>query len=157
MAQGRAPSATTATGAAGAGAATGTADPAAILVRSNESPWTSDELGAIREELEAELVRISRDLRGLESSIAEVLRDSGDGAGDDSADTGSKAFERDQGMTLLANSRESRFQTERALQRLADGTYGTCESCGEGAGKARLQAFPRATLCVSCKQKQERR
>jgi DnaK suppressor protein len=130
---------------------------AAIAVRGGESPWTAEELGAVRAELEGELARIQRDLGSLESSIAEVLRDSGDGAGDDTADTGSKAFEREQEMTLVANTRESLFQTERALQRIADGSYGTCESCGEGIGKARLQAFPRATLCVSCKQRQERR
>ncbi|MDH6191902.1 RNA polymerase-binding protein DksA [Streptomyces sp. CZ24] len=48
-------------------------------------------------------------------------------------------------------------QTEQALVRLDEGTYGTCENCGNAIGKARLQAFPRATLCVDCKQKQERR
>ena len=48
-------------------------------------------------------------------------------------------------------------QAERALQRIDNGTYGVCESCGQPIGKARLQAFPRATLCVSCKQKEERR
>ena len=42
-------------------------------------------------------------------------------------------------------------------QRIADGTYGTCESCGLPIGKMRLEAFPRATLCVDCKQREERR
>jgi DnaK suppressor protein len=130
---------------------------AGIAVRPNESPWTDQELTEVRAELETELGRIQRDLDNLQASLNEVLRDSGDGAGDDTADTGSKAFEREQELTLLANTRETLFQTERALQRIADGTYGTCESCGEGIGKARLQAFPRATLCVSCKQRQERR
>ena len=32
-----------------------------------------------------------------------------------------------------------------------------CASCGQPIGKARLQAFPRATLCVACKQREERR
>ena len=32
-----------------------------------------------------------------------------------------------------------------------------CENCGKPIGKARLEAFPRATMCVSCKQRQERR
>ena len=82
---------------------------------------------------------------------------SGDGAGDDQADTGSKAFEREQEMTLLANTRETRFQTQHALRAIDDGTYGRCESCGNAIGKARLQAVPRATLCVSCKARQERR
>ena len=51
----------------------------------------------------------------------------------------------------------SSTQTERALARIDEGTYGTCESCGEPIGKARLQAFPRAVLCVACKQREERR
>ena len=34
---------------------------------------------------------------------------------------------------------------------------GYCENCGKPIGKARLEAFPRATMCVSCKQRQERR
>jgi RNA polymerase-binding transcription factor DksA len=46
---------------------------------------------------------------------------------------------------------------ERALDRIDAGIYGVCESCGQPIGKARLLAFPRATLCVACKQRQERR
>ena len=48
-------------------------------------------------------------------------------------------------------------QTERALARIDDGTYGVCESCGNPIGKMRLMAFSRATLCMSCKQREERR
>jgi endonuclease-3 len=48
-------------------------------------------------------------------------------------------------------------QTEHALERLEDGSYGICESCGNPIGKLRLQAAPRATLCMPCKKKQERR
>jgi RNA polymerase-binding transcription factor DksA len=128
-----------------------------LAVRADESPWTAEELGAVRAELTTELERIQRQVVVLQSSIEEVLRDSGDGAGDDTADTGAKAFGREQEMTLLANTRESLFQTEHALRRIAAGTYGPCESCDQPIGKQRLQAFPRATLCVSCKQRQERR
>jgi RNA polymerase-binding transcription factor DksA len=48
-------------------------------------------------------------------------------------------------------------QVEHALERIADGTFGVCESCAEPVGKMRLMAFPRATLCLSCKQREERR
>jgi RNA polymerase-binding protein DksA len=85
------------------------------------------------------------------------MRDSGDGAGDDQADTGTKNITREHELALAANAREMLIQTERALERLAAGTYGLCENCGNPIGKARMQAFPRATLCVECKQKQERR
>ena len=46
---------------------------------------------------------------------------------------------------------------ETVLERLRTPDFGVCESCGEPIGKARLQAFPRATLCVACKQREERR
>ena len=78
-------------------------------------------------------------------------------AGDDEADASSKLFEREHELALSNNTRELLEQTEHALLRIEAGTYGVCESCGKPIGKARLQAFPRATLCVACKQRQERR
>jgi RNA polymerase-binding transcription factor DksA len=47
-------------------------------------------------------------------------------------------------------------QVQHALHRIDAGTYGICESCGKPIGKYRLQAFPRATLCLVCKQAEER-
>ena len=46
---------------------------------------------------------------------------------------------------------------ERALERLDEGHYGWCERCGNAIPVERLAAFPSATLCVSCKQLEERR
>jgi RNA polymerase-binding transcription factor DksA len=129
----------------------------ALPVCPGELSWTGGELASIRDELSGELARMDLELAALQMNIDDVLRDSGDGVGDDQADSGAKAFEREQGMALLATVRESRFQTERALGRIGDGTYGLCESCGGTIGKERLQAYPRATLCVDCKQRQERR
>ena len=37
-----------------------------------------------------------------------------------------------------------------ALQRIADGTYGTCANCGAEIAPARLKALPTATLCINC-------
>jgi RNA polymerase-binding protein DksA len=85
------------------------------------------------------------------------MRDSGDGAGHDEADTGTKNITREHELALAANAREMLSQTEHALELLDAGTYGLCENCGKPIGKARMQAFPRATLCVECKQKTERR
>ena len=55
------------------------------------------------------------------------------------------------------NAKHLLEQTRHALERIDAGSYGDCESCGTPIGKMRLQAFPRATLCMTCKQKQERR
>jgi len=127
------------------------------VVRADETPWTTAELGAIRAELLADTKRLKSEIAIAEHDIADLLRDSGDGAGDDQADAGTKTFEREHEMSLANNSRDMVLQNERAIGRIADGTYGVCESCGNPIGKARLQAFPRATLCVSCKQREERR
>ena len=45
---------------------------------------------------------------------------------------------------------------EDALERLSDGTYGVCASCGEEIGIKRLQARPVATMCIDCKSQQEK-
>jgi DnaK suppressor protein len=60
-------------------------------------------------------------------------------------------------MSLANNTRDMLVQADRALARIDNGTYGVCENCGNPIGKARLQVFPRATLCMTCKQREERR
>ncbi|MER6107282.1 TraR/DksA family transcriptional regulator [Streptomyces hirsutus] len=128
-----------------------------LAVRPGEEPWTPEEVEDARAELATEVLRLREEITSSERSLAGLMRDSGDGAGDDQADTGTKNITREHELALAANAREMLTQYERALQRLEAGTYGLCESCGNAIGKARMQAFPRATLCVECKQKQERR
>ncbi|WP_371550171.1 TraR/DksA family transcriptional regulator [Streptomyces sp. NBC_00554] len=132
-------------------------EPGELAVRPGEDPWTPEEVADARAELQSEALRLSSEISASEEALAGLMRDSGDGAGDDQADTGTKNITRESEMALNANAREMLEQTERALQRLDAGTYGLCENCGNPIGKARMQAFPRATLCVECKQKQERR
>ncbi len=92
------------------------------------------------------------------SEIAELQRDRlTDSAGDDQADTGTKTFEREQEISLANNILERINQVERALERLDEGSYGWCERCGNPIPVERLAAFPSATLCVTCKQLEERR
>ena len=131
--------------------------PEPLVVSEGEGPWTKSELKDFKQELERELVRLRAELSAAEVEINELLRDSGDGAGDDQADAGTKTFEREHELSLLNNNRDMVVQSERALSRITDGTYGVCELCGNPIGKARLQAFPRATMCMVCKQREERR
>ncbi|MFF2849437.1 TraR/DksA family transcriptional regulator [Streptomyces sp. NPDC058001] len=133
------------------------AEPGELAVRPGEDPWTPEEVEEARAGLLTEAQRLRDEIASSEASIVGLMRDSGDGAGDDEADTGTKNITREHEMALAANAREMLEQSERALERLDAGTYGICENCGNPIGKARMQAFPRATLCVECKQKQERR
>lgn len=123
-----------------------------------EEPWTVGELAGVRGELEEQERELRGEIDSAEASWTALQRDgAGEGAGDDQADAGSKTFEREHELSLANNSRDLLAQVQRALGRLDDDTYGGCESCGRPIGKARLQAFPRATLCVACKQQEERR
>ena len=126
-------------------------------VRPGEDPWSVAELRAVVDELSGDAARLTAELAAADAELSDLLRNSGDGAGDDQADSGSSALEREQELTLVNNMRDLLLQTQRALERIASGTFATCESCGKAIGKARLQAFPRATLCVECKQREERR
>jgi DnaK suppressor protein len=126
-------------------------------VRDGEKPWTAREVKDIAEELTSDIDRLTSELAAADAELSDLLRNSGDGAGDDQADSGSSALEREQELTLVNNTRDLLAQTTRALSRIAAGTFATCESCGKAVGKARVQAFPRATLCVECKQREERR
>ena len=130
---------------------------AALPVRRGEKRWTEAELAELRNELAAEVAALRADIDRAETDIASRLGDAVGDAGDDQADVGAKTFEREHELALTHNARELLAQNERAIARIEAGTYGTCESCGEAIGKARLQAFPRATLCVRCKQREERR
>ncbi|MER5981893.1 TraR/DksA C4-type zinc finger protein [Streptomyces sp. NPDC001787] len=131
--------------------------PGELAVRPGEDPWTPEEVAEARTVLTGEVLRLRSELEASGAALAGLMRDSGDGAGDDEADTGTKNITREHELSLAANAQEMLEQTERALARLEAGTYGLCEICGKPIGKARMQAFPRATLCVEDKQKQERR
>jgi len=128
-----------------------------LAVKPDEKPWTASELAEVRGELDTDRSRLRSELNMAEVELHDLMRDAGDGAGNDQADVGSTTFERDHEMSLANNARDMLAQTERALARIEDGSYGVCESCGQPIGKMRVMAFPRATLCLSCKQREERR
>ncbi|HSN44251.1 MAG TPA: TraR/DksA C4-type zinc finger protein [Propionibacteriaceae bacterium] len=132
-------------------------DVATLPVREGEVPWTTEEIAEVREELVADIARMEKAIAVTEAELAGLMRDGSDGAGRDPADVGSSNFERDQEMSLAQNAREMLEQSQLALRLFDSGHYGSCEVCGKPIGKARLQAFPRATMCVTCKQREERR
>lgn len=131
--------------------------PTPVVVSETEAPWSNAEIKAVRTDISKELERLRKELAIVELEMDELIQESGEGAGDDQADAGTKTFEREHEMSLVINARDMVLQTERALERIDNKTYGNCEECGAPIGKARLQVFPRATLCMLCKQKEERR
>ena len=60
---------------------------------------------------------------------------------------------------LRIHDREQKLllKIEEALERVEDGKYGVCESCGRNIGEKRLEARPVTTFCIVCKTIQEKR
>jgi DnaK suppressor protein len=138
------------------------ADTKTATSRATKAPAKTTRSAAETEKIRAALAARRDELRAeydtTLSEIAELQRDRlTDSAGDDQADTGTKTFEREQEISLANSILERITQVERALERLDDGSYGWCERCGNPIPVERLAAFPSATLCVSCKQLEERR
>ena len=61
-------------------------------------------------------------------------------------------------FTLRLRGRERYFldKIDKALGRIDEGAFGVCEMCGDDIGMARLMARPETTLCIRCKEAQER-
>lgn len=63
-----------------------------------------------------------------------------------------------QSFTFRLRGREKVFldKIEKALRKIEDGSFGICEECGEEISIKRLEARPETTLCIRCKEDQER-
>ena len=72
------------------------------------------------------------------------------------ADVGTDNFEQEFTLSLLQSEEEALVQIEGALERIEEGTYGSCAECTARIAKARLNAIPYAHLCIKCASKIER-
>ncbi len=72
------------------------------------------------------------------------------------AERGSDNFAQSLMVRILQDCDAEVCDINRALQRIDEGTYGQCESCGGSIGHRRLKALPFARLCIECKQEEER-
>jgi DnaK suppressor protein len=106
-----------------------------------------------RKRLEEERVRLEEIVEELEAERQSArLSESASehSPNPESVEGGSMAFEFEKGLSVERNANDLLAKVEHAQRRLADGDYGTCESCGDPIPTARLDALPYATTCVSC-------
>jgi RNA polymerase-binding transcription factor len=129
-----------------------------IEIRAGRAPRSAAETGTIRSALQSRRDELRTEHRQMMAELNELQRGRlTDAAGDDQADTGTKTFEREQEISLANGILDRISQVDRALERVDEGGYGWCERCGNQIPVERLAAFPSATLCVTCKQLEERR
>ncbi len=113
---------------------------------------TAKERDELRTALERERAELQSQLSEIEAStFSQAQSDlSGEMAFDDEyADAGTATFERERDLSLENNVRDLLGKIEKALTRMDEGTYGTCERCGKPIEKPRLRALPYANLCIA--------
>ena len=71
-------------------------------------------------------------------------------------DVATITLDREIDYTLEENEERLIAEIDTALQRIEDGTFGMCASCGQPIGAERLEAVPYTTQCIDCKRKEER-
>jgi len=76
---------------------------------------------------------------------------------DHPADLASETFEREKDLALEGNLEDMLEKINVALEKLEDGTYGVCDSCGAEINANRLEVLPWASLCLLCQDRLEGR
>ncbi|MBK5221805.1 MAG: TraR/DksA C4-type zinc finger protein [Acidimicrobiia bacterium] len=105
----------------------------------------------LQEQLVDERQHVERRLAALVQSFDDLVAAADLEPPDDEHDPdGTTAYERAQFASMAEASRLRLTQIDRALAQLADGRYGTCETCGQPIGEERLAILPSATRCVTC-------
>ncbi len=117
------------------------------------------ELQMMKTKLLTERERLAADLEALEESTATTPKDSsGDLSSYSShmADLGSDSMEREKAFLFASVKRRRLEEIDSALSRIEAGTFGVCESCGKAIPLKRLERMPGASLCVECKEREEK-
>ena len=107
------------------------------------------ELLALRERVE----RAAQDIASDDDGDAELSSSAGD---QHLADHATDLFDHELDESLGENSGQILREIDTALERIEDGTYGTCARCGKEIPVERLDAVPYAVLCVECRRIEER-
>ena len=106
---------------------------------------------ALLEEERATYVQQAESLKAEADQMAQEMEPGDIQFDEESGEGGTMAVDRERDLVLSAQARAAVDDIDHALQKIVNGTYGTCENCGEPIPKPRLEALPYARLCVACK------
>jgi DnaK suppressor protein len=131
--------------------------PARPVVAGGPAGWRAVELldreraEALRRRLEARLAELERELGVLERQLAPGDEGPRPQYGKRVGDHTSEALETRRNVAAAGSLRVQREEVERALAKLAEGSYGRCDGCGGPIAAERLEALPWAGECVDCR------
>jgi RNA polymerase-binding protein DksA len=118
----------------------------------------STRLVSYRQRLLEERERVVAALDYLHQENAGSLREESEEApiADNLAETATVTLDREIDYSLEEASNHVLSAIDAALERIEDGTYGTCITCGKPIGEDRLDAIPYAAQCIECRAREER-
>ncbi|HJL16561.1 MAG TPA: TraR/DksA C4-type zinc finger protein [Sandaracinaceae bacterium LLY-WYZ-13_1] len=117
-----------------------------------DEPITQNELDHFRKILEDKKVALVKNAQ--DSLEQDMTLDTNEMP--DEVDLASSEYIQSFALRLRGRERNFLDKIETALKKIDDGDFGTCEECDEPIGRKRLQARPETTLCIRCKEDQER-
>jgi RNA polymerase-binding protein DksA len=116
-----------------------------------------------QEKLRKQLEERRADIESNVASMADEIRsigvdqdDENGSLGNHIADDGSNVSEAERLVTISEDFHLLLGQINTALERMEEGTYGTCLRCGNPIGEERLEAFPYVAYCIECQSAIER-
>lgn len=113
-------------------------------------------LAKLRTALDEERVKLLQQIADHEKEIEEALQNESPSEripDPSTAEGGTLSFEYEMARELDEAAADRVRQIDHAVDRIADGTYGTCEECGTDIPLERLKFMPHVTLCVECARK----
>ena len=93
----------------------------------DDATWSTAEVAELRETLQGEIDRLTRELAEAQTDLVDLVQDTQDIVGDDQADVGSKAIEREHEAAMAANTRDVLAQYQHALERVDADLQGVCD------------------------------
>lgn len=122
-------------------------------------PFDSDTLNLIKSTLIGQAAglqdQLQTEVQAISSSESEIATDVR--SDENPAEAGTATFEREKHLSIANNVQDLLDKSTKALEKIEQGSYGICESCGKPIDPDRLAALPHALMCIECKKVEERR
>jgi DnaK suppressor protein len=113
----------------------------------------------LRKSLLERRAELERDLEHMDAELKDLSIEQDDergGVGNHFADDGSSLGEQERIAAMRDDFREQIQMIDEAIVRMDEGTYGTCQRCGQPIAQERLEALPFAAYCITCQSHLER-
>jgi DnaK suppressor protein len=128
---------------------------AAQVKKAPETRFSFKDVSMNKTELEKFRKVLEEQLNELQSDFGKKYQSMNTTALPDINDQASAESERNFEIRIKDRERKLIGKVQEALKKVAEGTYGICESCGEAIGSKRLMARPVTNLCINCKAEME--